>query len=606
MNGSGKTTLLNLIAGNLTPGNGSISIQKDGTIGMLMQEVSEVDDNLSVLAVAMKAFRHLLEMNKEMEALIRKIEDDPDDKKIELLSTLQTKFKLQGGYVMQSSAEEILEGIGFKTTDLNRPMSEFSGGWKMRVILARLLLEKPSILMLDEPTNHLDLPSIQWFESYIRNYDGAVIIVSHDKKFLDNTVNKIIEIEDLKFNTYHGNYSHYVEEKATRLEIRQNAHLNQQKKIREAEKFINRFRAKASKARQVQSRIKLMEKIELIENAKESTDSIDFEFRFSKASGKNVLEIHELSKRYGSQKIFDQASGNIQRGDKIALVGANGIGKTTLLKIIAGSEPFTGQCAAGYNVVESYYAQHQVDALNYKNTVLEELSGTESSYAESDLRNLLGSFLFSGDDVFKKIAILSGGEKARVALAKTLISNANFLILDEPTNHLDIHSVDVLTLALKKFQGSMIMVSHDRQFIDTTANKIWYIDNFRIKEYPGSFSEYIYWTNNIKINRQKEFARKNKAKQSISNNQQSYLEQKEFKKKYRSMKKDLEFLELEITLLEKKKEELTRKMSLPEYSSDFQKLDDLTKDMKTINSNLQRYHHDWENLYLSIEEMENL
>jgi ATP-binding cassette, subfamily F, member 3 len=606
INGSGKTTLLKLILGELKPDECDISIQKGKTIDILTQEIGDIDEELSILSIAMQAFQSLIDMKKEMDRLIREIAVDHLPKKIEKLASLQSQFEINGGYAIQSKAEEILEGIGFKTDDLLRPMSEFSGGWKMRVILSKLLLEKPSLLMLDEPTNHLDLPSIRWFENYIRNYEGAIIIVSHDRQFLDNTVNKIVEIEDEKLNLYKGNFSFYVEEKSTRAELQQNAHLNQQKKIREAEKFINRFRAKASKARQVQSKIKLMDKIELIENTKDSRKTIDFEFRFDKPSGKQVLEISDLSKSYGPQVIFSHTPAHIVRGDKIALVGANGLGKTTLLKIIAGDEPYEGTCTMGYQVIPAYYAQHQIDALDYRHEVLQELVQTDSGYTELELRTILGSFLFSGEDVYKKIANLSGGEKSRVALAKTLISRANFLILDEPTNHLDMYSVDILSEALEAYKGTLIMVSHDRDFINDVANKIWYIENRTIKEYPGTLEEYLHWMDNRSANGPVNAGQKNTGKfEARQKNLIDYQEQKEQKKRVRSIKKDIDTVEERIHALESEKKDIENQMAIPANYSDFDKLNALTSSLERINKDLDRLHREWEGLVVTLDEMES-
>ncbi len=602
-NGSGKTTLLRIILGELQVDNGSISKHKDCNIGILNQEIGIINESLPILSIALQAFDSLLKIKEKIDGLIIQIEKDHDEKKIELLAQLQGEFEIKGGYSLQSKAEEILEGIGFKTSDLVRPISEFSGGWKMRVMLAKLLLEKPSVLMLDEPTNHLDLPSIKWFENYVKSYDGSVIIVSHDKRFLDNTTNKIIEIEDLKLVQYNGNYSKYVEEKAMRQEIQNNAHLNQQKKIKEAEKFINRFRAKATKARQVQSKIKLMDKIELVEKSKDNNKDIKFEFRLSQPSGKHVLDLKQISKSYDKIDIFDHTSASIMRNDKIALIGANGLGKSTLLKIISHTIPFEGSCTPGHNVNISYYAQHQIDALNYKNNILEELAQTDSDYAELELRSILGSFLFSGDDVFKKIKNLSGGEKARVALAKALISKANFLVMDEPTNHLDINSVDILTEALQKFQGSLIMVSHDRQFIEAIANKIWYIDNKKIKEYPGSYSDYEYKDGNLnqvkKSEPQKSTERVKKFPKS-----RSFEDQKKLKNKLNSLHNKLRTLEEEISSLEKKKEQVEEEMLKPDVYSDYEKLSAMTTEFENLEININNKHRAWEKMFNEIDKLE--
>lgn len=606
INGSGKTTLIKIILGEIIPENLQLSKQKDCSIGVLKQEINDTLDQIPIITVAMEAFKPLLLIKKQIDKLLSSIESDHDPRKIEKLSSLQTEFELKGGYSLQSQAEEILEGIGFKTSDLNRPMGEFSGGWKMRVMLAQLLLEKPAILMLDEPTNHLDLPSIQWFEGYIKNYEGAAIIVSHDKQFLDNTVNKIIEIEDLQLNQYSGNYTSFVNEKTSRMEIQNNAHLNQQKKIKEAEKFINRFRAKSTKARQVQSKLKLMEKIDIVEKSKDQIKTINFAFRFDKPSGKHVLDIENLSKSFDQLQIFNNTSANITKGDKIALIGANGLGKSTLLKIIADTISFNGSVKFGYNVIASYYAQHQVDALTFKNDALSELLLTGTGYTELELRSILGSFLFSGDDVYKKIENLSGGEKARVALAKTLISNANFLILDEPTNHLDIFSVDILISALEQYQGSLIMVSHDRQFINKVANKIWYIENQKIKEYIGSFDEYEYWIRNIKVDSSSLQKNKAEEKKLKALKNLSFEEQKNYKKKQRSLENKLTQIEEKMSSLEREKEEVEHQMAKPENYSDFDKLSELTDKSDSIKKQLGETNANWEKIYIELSELADI
>lgn len=602
-NGSGKTTLLRIVLGDLQVDGGSISKQRDCTIGVLNQEISITDESLPILSIALQAFDSILKIKEKIDGLILEIENDHDAKKIDTLARLQEEFEIKGGYSLQSKAEEILEGIGFKTMDLARPISEFSGGWRMRVMLAKLLLEKPSILMLDEPTNHLDLPSIKWFENYIKSYEGSVIIVSHDKRFLDNTANKIIEIEDLKLTQYTGNYSNYIEEKTMRQEVQNNAHMNQQKKIKEAERFINRFRAKATKARQVQSKIKLMDKIDLVEKSRDNQKDIRFEFRYGQTSGKHVLDLKHVSKSYDTVNIFDQTSASIMRNDKIALIGANGLGKSTLLKIISNTVPYEGACTPGHNVIISYYAQHQIDALNYKNNILEELAQTVSDYTELELRSILGSFLFSGDDVFKKINNLSGGEKARVALAKALISKANFLVMDEPTNHLDISSVDILTEALQKYQGSLIMVSHDRQFIEAVANKIWFIDNKKIKEYPGSYSEYEYWEgNSVQPKKPKPSKPEQLSKKNIKS--RSFEEQKRLKNKLNSLHSKLENLEEEISTLEARKEQVEEQMLNPDVYTNYEKLSSMTTDFENLELSINKKHKAWERMLNEIDKLE--
>ncbi|WP_373521506.1 ABC-F family ATP-binding cassette domain-containing protein, partial [Aquiflexum sp.] len=415
------------------------------------------------------------------------------DEVINKLAKLQDLFEANEGYTIKAKAEAVLEGIGFNTKDLNRPLKTFSGGWRMRVMLAKLLLEKPALLMLDEPTNHLDLPSIQWVENYLKNYEGAVVVVSHDQEFLDNCIDTTVEVSNGTLTTYSGNYSFYKEEKVERMEIQQNAYENQQQMIKQTERFIERFRAKATKSNQVQSRVKALDRLDRVNEVVDDNISVNFKFRFSQKSGRDVVVLDHVSKAYGDLVILRDTTARIERGDKIALIGANGKGKSTLLRIIDGTEPIKGKREQGHNVIKSFYAQHQLEALNVDNEILQEMVQAGSKKTETELRNVLGCFLFTNEDVFKKIKVLSGGEKSRVALAKTMISEANFLLLDEPTNHLDMQSVNILIQAMEQYEGTFITVSHDRHFIRGVANKIWYIENSQIKEYPGTYDEYVFW-----------------------------------------------------------------------------------------------------------------
>ncbi len=465
LNGTGKSTLLRLIMGQYEVTSGSISKSAQCTLGFLDQDMLSYQSSDSILSVALEAFKEANKTQKQIDEVLQKLEHQYEDKLVSKLTTLQERFDQLGGYTLQSQAEEILEGIGFSTSDLQRPLSEFSGGWRMRVILARLLLEQPDLLMLDEPTNHLDLPSIKWVEQYLRSYEGAVMVVSHDRNFLDQVCTSIVEVAHRKLIPYAGNYSFYLEEKAMRSEIHNNAFQNQQQKIKQSEQFINRFRAKASKARQVQSRIKALERMDRLEEIDDQVAPVNFKFDFTQKSGRFVSTLEKVSKAYGDLQIFNDTDCTIERGDKIALIGANGKGKSTLLRIIAGNEAIEGTSSLGYNVNMAFYAQHQLEALNVQNEILDELKQAGSGKTEQELRNILGCFLFTDDDVFKKIKVLSGGEKSRVALAKTLLSEANFLLLDEPTNHLDMQSVQILIQALNQYKGSYLVVSHDRHFI---------------------------------------------------------------------------------------------------------------------------------------------
>ena len=363
----------------------------------------------------------------------------------------------------------------------------------MRVLLAKMILQQPDLLLLDEPTNHLDLPSIEWLEKYLQHYKGSVVIVSHDKFFLNRMITKVVEVYQKQLHFYNGNYEFYETEKAMRVELQQRAFENQQEYIRQQERFIERFRAKATKAAQAQSAMKRLDKLDRIEEVEIERPNIKINFRIDKTPGKILVELKDITKKFGDNIIVEHTSAEIERGDKIALIGANGKGKSTLLRIIADVESFDGDRKWGHNVEESFYAQHQLEALNVNNTLLDEMKTAGSQKTEQELRTLLGCFLFSGDDTDKKIKVLSGGEKARVALAKTIVSKANFLMLDEPTNHLDMHSVELLVEALNKYEGSFILVSHDRYFISKAANKIWEIEDHKIKEFKGTYAEWVAW-----------------------------------------------------------------------------------------------------------------
>jgi len=492
-NGSGKTTLLRLITGEYELREGTMSKMKSLKIGYLHQEMSETATDASIVDVAMQAFKQVMAIEVEMNEIYAEMEAHVSEEKLERLGHLQEEFERQNGYQIKSLTEEILEGLGFSTADLIRPLKEFSGGWRMRVILARMLLEKPDLLMLDEPTNHLDLPSIEWLENYLLTYDGTVIVVSHDKFFLNRMVTKIVEVTHQKLYQWEGNYDFYLEAKKERDDLQQRQYDNQQQYIKDQEKFISRFRAKASKATAVQSRVKMLDKLDKVAEIASDGPRVNLKFDIKKESGKVVMELEDISKAFDANVILKKAEGIIRRGDKIALIGANGKGKSTLLRIIANSESFQGKRKEGHNVITSFFAQHQLEALNLNNEVLQELTEHGSGMLESELRNVLGCFLFAGDDVFKPIRVLSGGEKSRVALAKTLVEKANFLLLDEPTNHLDIQSIEVLVKALQKYKGTFVLVSHDRYFISEVATKIWWIEDNKIKEYPGNYNEYHDW-----------------------------------------------------------------------------------------------------------------
>lgn len=598
LNGRGKSTLLKIIHGEYTIDAGSVSKSNDCTIGFLNQDLLSYQSDDAIVTVAMEAFKEAVNTQRQIEQLLHKLETEYSDEMVEKLTTLQEKFEQLDGYTMQAKAEEILEGIGFTTQDLHRPLREFSGGWRMRVMLAKLLLEKPSLLMLDEPTNHLDLPSIEWVENYLRNYEGAVIVVSHDRYFLDNVTTKTVEVTQGQLITYEGNYSFYLEEKELRKEIQNGAYENQQAKIRQTERFIERFKAKATKARQVQSRVKALDKLDLIEEVVDDTAAVNFRFRFKQQPGRYIITLKDVSKAYGSLEILKNSNATIERGDKIVLIGANGKGKSTLLRIISGTEPIEGERTLGYNVIQGFFAQHQLESLKLDNEIIEEMKQAGSGKTEQELRNVLGCFLFSDDDQYKKIKVLSGGEKSRVALAKTLISEANFLLLDEPTNHLDFISENILIQALQQYEGSFVVVSHNRHFVSQVANKIWYIEDKQIKEYPGTYDEYEYWRKQQAVvttaPAKVQAAPKAEKKQEVpkSDNNQNRL---------KSLEKEMKRVEADMEILQKQKEAVELKMTDPAIFGNFNELQKLQQELAIITQKLEVINKKWDELAETID-----
>lgn len=602
LNGSGKSTLLKIINGDIQPSSGEVQKAKDCTIGFLNQDLLSYQSEDSILDVALEAFKETLQLEQEIENVLHQMETDHSDEIINKLARLQDQFEANEGYTIKAKAEEVLEGIGFNTKDLGRPLKTFSGGWRMRVMLAKLLLEKPSLLMLDEPTNHLDLPSIQWVENYLKNYEGAVVVVSHDQDFLDNCVDITVEVSNGSLTSYSGNYSFYQEEKKERMEIQQNAYENQQQMIKQTERFIERFRAKATKSNQVQSRIKALDRLDRVNEVVDDNISVNFKFKFSQKSGRDVVVLDHVSKAYGDLVILKDTTARIERGDKIALIGANGKGKSTLLRIVDGTEPIKGKREQGHNVIKSFYAQHQLEALNVDNEILQEMVQAGSKKTETELRNVLGCFLFTNEDVFKKIKVLSGGEKSRVALAKTMISEANFLLLDEPTNHLDIQSVNILIQAMEQYEGTFITVSHDRHFIRGVANKIWYIEENKIKEYPGTYDEYVYWKSQ-QVAAPTDTKQDSKPKQDTRKKELSITEVNEAKKNLKKKEQELALIEEKILQIETKKAELEKKMADPLVFSDNKKMEETNQAYQKLKNLETELNQNWEIL---VEEIGSL
>jgi len=504
-NGAGKTTLLRLIAGKHKGEEGSVSLLSGASVGYLEQEVLEMNLDKTVIEVALTAFEEANQIEVRLEQIYAALETTTDyaseayEKLLSDMQRLQDRYHILEGDRKEAKTASVLEGLGFTTAQIYQPIARFSGGWRMRVLLGKLLLEHPDVLLLDEPTNHLDIDSIQWLEEYLRSYDGAVVLVSHDRYFMDRMVNQIADLRSRKIFTYPGNYEKYLEMKAEQLELQGKTFDSQQRQIAETERFIERFRAKATKARQVQSRVKALDKLDRVEAPDADSPEVSFRFPEPPRCGKVVLTIENLLKKYPSPvpsepevDVFNSAQAlHIEAGEKIALIGANGAGKSTLARIMDGIEPFPGTRKVGHNVIMSYFAQHLADVLTSDRTILEVMEeAAPTSEARSGIRTLLGSFLFTGDDVFKPIKVLSGGERSRVALARTLLTPANVLVLDEPTNHLDLASKNVLVSALRNFKGTLIVVSHDRHFLQGFATKIWRVGGGRVTEYDGGYDYY--------------------------------------------------------------------------------------------------------------------
>jgi ATP-binding cassette, subfamily F, member 3 len=495
-NGTGKSTLLKILGGMESLDYGNVSVAKGLTFGYLPQDGLSLSGR-TVFAECISVFERLRDMERELEQLMTRMSEVDHTSAeynniAERYHSIEHEFRVHDGYAIEAQVGTVLAGLGFRSEDWHRQTEEFSGGWQMRIALAKLLLQKPNLLLLDEPTNHLDLESRNWLEEYLSNYPFAFVLISHDRYFLDVTINRLVEIWNKKIWIYTGNYEKYLSQKTQRQEQLEAAYKNQRDRIEQLEVFINRFRYQATKAKQVQSRIKELEKIERIELPEEEK-TIHFTFPQPKPSGRIVAEFSGVAKSYGPKEVFHAVNFIVEKGDRIALVGVNGAGKSTLIKLLSGIEPLTaGEYKLGYNVQFDYFAQDQYKELDQQARILDDLGRVSSASRETELRSLLGCFLFSGDDVFKRIGVLSGGERNRYALLRMLLHPANFLLLDEPTNHLDMRAKDVLLEALSKYTGTVVFVSHDRYFIDKLATRVFEIGGGHVDVYPGNYEDFLW------------------------------------------------------------------------------------------------------------------
>ena len=496
-NGTGKSTLLKVLAGIEHLDHGDLMPAKGTRIGYLPQEGLQMAGR-TVFQECMSVFDRLRNLEKEMETLLHRMGEIPPDSPeyhqvADRFHSIEMEFVTRDGYALDSKVGTVLAGLQFPKDDWHRPCEEFSGGWQMRIALAKLLLDAPDLLLMDEPTNHLDIEARNWLEDYLNSYPFAYILSSHDRYFLDVTVKKIVEIWNKKVHFYPGNYAKYKQQKEERIAQITAAHANQRDKIEQLESFINRFRAQATKAKQVQSRIKELERMEKVEAPPPEEKTIHFSFPPPKPSGRIVAEFHQVGKSFGSKHVLRNVTFTIERGDKIALVGHNGAGKSTLIKLLAGAEPLTaGEYKLGHNALLEYFAQDQYKELDPNRSLIDDLSSAARNRTSTELRNLLGCFLFSGDDVEKRMGVLSGGERNRYALARLLLQPANFLLLDEPTNHLDMRAKDVLLEALREYTGTVVFVSHDRYFMDGLATRVFEVGGGEVKIYPGNYEDYLW------------------------------------------------------------------------------------------------------------------
>ncbi len=600
-NGAGKTTLIRLLCGLEQPYKGDVIMSDDVTIGYLPQE-KNVHSTKTVLDEAMTAFEEYYEIERQLAKLQDELSNREDyetasyQRLCEKMSHLNERLAVMGGHSIEGEAERILIGLGFDHNDMQRQMNEFSNGWQMRVELAKILLRKPKLLLLDEPTNHLDIESIQWLEGFLKNYYGAIFMVSHDRAFLDHITIRTIEISCSKIYDYKCSYSEFIERREERIDIQKAAYDNQQREIKEIEAFIERFRYKATKAKQVQSRVKQLEKMDVVQIDDQDKSAMHFKFPPAPHSGKVTLELNNVSKSYGEKNILNNINLLIPRGEKIAFVGRNGEGKSTLSKIIAGVLDYEGEVKLGHEVQIGYYAQNQQDMLDPEKTVFETLDDVATGDMRVKVKSLLGAFLFSGEAIEKKVKVLSGGEKARLSLAKMLLFPTNLLILDEPTNHLDMLSKDILKSALIQFDGTLIIVSHDRDFLQGLTNKVYEFKKPNIKEYIGDIYDFL---EEKKLKELDDLNKKQKSQPTENKVSQSKLDyeiKKQNDREIKRIEREIKKIEEQIESVEREIAEMDDIMSSPDNHPDVNLDNDWYNRYGEKKNKLQTLMEQWEKL----------